>query len=261
VLASFTITLVRISETRGVPDTNVGLTSSELYELIRSIPGVAKDVHPDTLDAPLTVSPPMPLRPRQDGVERYRVRLTTMNEPVFDTLCRALYAEYRSEKALHCSGGGFAVTSLDFTDRRGMCQLATYDSLMCAESMRRLEFKFLTPTTFGNGKSSVSLPMPRPVFQSYLARWNRFAPPELAIPDGLLEEVEKHVLTMKHTLTTRVLDVNGTEQTGFVGRCTFAIGRGINRDSACLISALARFAMFSGTGANTAFGMGQTLLA
>lgn len=259
-LASFTITLVWISETRGLPETNVGLASSEFYELIRSTPDLGEEVHPNTLDAPFTVSPLMPLRPRADGVERYRVRLTTMTEPVFDTVCRALYVKYMSGEPLQWSEGGFAVTLLDFTDRRGMCRLATYGSLMDAEPVRRFTLKFLTPTAFENGNSNTPLPMPRMVFRSYLARWNRFAPPELVMSDGLLDEVEKHVVTTRHSLSVRVLDINGTEQTGFVGRCTFAVGRGMDRDSVCLINALARFAVFSGTGVHTAFGMGQTLL-
>ena len=55
---------------------------------------------------------------------------------------------------------------------------------------RRVPFDFATPTAFSQGGGR-HLPLPHPdlMLRSWAARWNRYAPPKLAIADDRLARV------------------------------------------------------------------------
>ena len=258
-LSSFTITLCQTSAGEWTaPEATGGFVRGMFYDLLRStFPELADEIHSSSLDAPFTVSPLMRMRSEEGEAPSYRVRFTTMTEPVFDAVCRALYARHKSGESVRLSKADFEIRSLDFKDRRGLCRLARYEDLLNAPPLQTFAFRFMTPTAFKNGRMNVPLPIPRLMFQGYLRKWNRFAPPDLRIEDSLAAEVEEGVAISRHDIRTRVLDMQAMKMIGFTGECVLAAS---GMDTARLreLSALARFAFFSGTGAKTTIGMGQT---
>jgi len=261
VLASFTITLKQTSEAEWTAPEATGVFVRALfYELLRSkAPGLAEEIHGSSSDAPFTVSPMIRLRRSAEGEPpAYRVRFTTLTEPVFDAACQAIYLLHTTGTPVRISKAEFEVQDLDFRRQKRMCRLARYQDLARGECERIIPFRFLTPTAFKNGKANVPLPIPRLMFGGYLRKWNTFAPEDLRIDESLLTEIEDSVLISRHDIRSRTLDLGAMKMVGFTGECTLAASNGIRPESLRALNTLARFACFSGTGAKTTIGMGQT---
>ena len=137
----------------------------------------------------------------------------------------------------------------------------SYDFLLThVQHTDRIRMRFLSPTTFRAGDLDVPLPEPRAVFQSWLNRWNDFAPTHRRINTELLDVVRATVAISAHQLRTEEYDLGHTQAVGFVGQVTYVIlqARRLNQALVWQLNALADYAEFCGTGQHTAQGMGQT---
>ncbi len=260
-LASFTITLRQTSQEEWTaPEATGGFVRALFYELLRSkSPDLAEEIHGSSSDAPFTVSPMLRLRGSAEGKRpTYRVRFTTLTEPVFDAACQAIYPLHTTGTPVGISKAQFEVQNLDFRQQKRMCRLARYQDLARTRPERIIPFRFLTPTAFKNGKMNVPLPIPRLMFGGYLRKWNTFAPEGLRIDESLLAEVEESVLISRHDIESRTLALGTMKMVGFTGECALTASNGIRPESLRALNTLARFAFFSGTGAKTTIGMGQT---
>jgi len=140
---------------------------------------------------------------------------------------------------------------------------ASYEELASAVLQRsgipptRWAFEFAAPVTFRHGPINQPLPLPSLVFGSLLDKWNAFAP--LPLPAELRESIGELVVSTFELRSCAVPTKGGALQIGAVGRCGYSAPRS---DSAWLagIDLLARFAFYSGVGAGTARGFGQTRL-
>lgn len=150
---------------------------------------------------------------------------------------------------------------------------ATWADLRAVEPAPEVTLALLTPTVFRHGHDEqVPFPLPGPVFGHHRARWNAFCPPGARMHLDLAElwlrveafEGRSGVHVDGHR-TGPDRDghraVRPVAYTGFVGTVTYrahsrraAERGGPLRDW----QALARFATFCGTGANTTIGMGVT---
>ena len=105
------------------------------------------------------------------------------------------------------------------------------------------------------------LPDPSLVYQSWLNRWNEFAPEEARINVALLDIVAAHVAVGRYDLRTEMVDLGRNRKViGFVGRVQYNVIRAAKIGSEWLhrLNLLADYASFCGTGHKTAQGMGQT---
>ncbi len=125
----------------------------------------------------------------------------------------------------------------------------------------RVQLRFLSPTSFRSREMHVPLPDPSLVFQSWLNRWNEFAPGELRINVALLDIVAAHVAVGRYDLRTEMVDLGRNRKViGFVGGVQYNVIRAgkIGNEWLRKLNLLADYASFCGTGHKTAQGMGQT---
>jgi CRISPR-associated endoribonuclease Cas6 len=129
-----------------------------------------------------------------------------------------------------------------------------------ARAETSLTFRFLSPTSFRSQDMHYPLPDPVLAFQSWLSRWNAFAPQDLRLNVNTLDLVVAHVAIARFRLETRAVTFDRYTQIGFVGTVTYQVikSRLLGCDLIRRLNALADYAPFCGTGHKTTQGMGQT---
>jgi hypothetical protein len=163
----------------------------------------------------------------------------------------------------------FAAPSLGRVGVRivGLTLLArtSYDELAASATPHRvLRLGFLSPTAFLHGRSVSCFPDPGLVFGSHRARWNRLAPAHLQLDVDFAELglVVRAFEGRSGTVSLGVRSPSGRHRrdfVGFVGNVEYQASRGSERELGRW-QTLAGFAPFCGTGANTAAGMGVTMV-
>jgi len=138
---------------------------------------------------------------------------------------------------------------------------SSYTELSDGRTDRRIQLRFLSPTSFRSHGMHYPLPDPVLVYQSWLTHWNTFAPEELRINVALLDIVAAHVAVGRYDLRTRLVDLGTNwKVVGFIGGVQFNVlrARKIGDEWLRRLNLLADYAAFCGTGHKTAHGMGQT---
>jgi len=227
-----------------------------------SSPRLADELHNSDLPRPFTVST---LRGKLKRAGRnwkvvdsgeYSLRFTFLREDLFaHFMDGALKA---AGKPLRLESATFHISEVALHPRESLfCGHQSYEELMAESwSARKIALQFLSPTTFrSGGKRNVLFPEASLVFGSYLARWQHYSP--ISVNEATLKALP-HILVARYRLTTRILDFNAYQETGFEGQCTFELPAALDEDLARSINALADFAFYCGTGAKTTMGMGQT---
>jgi CRISPR-associated endoribonuclease Cas6 len=119
----------------------------------------------------------------------------------------------------------------------------------------RITLKFLSPTTFRSGGRNIPLPLPHLVFGSLVEHWNTFAP--FALDPGIKRFIEESLAISGFRLRSDLVSIAGGKQVGFMGSCTY-IATQSDPYALAGLNLLTDFAFFSGVGAKTTMGMGQT---
>lgn len=127
------------------------------------------------------------------------------------------------------------------------------------EPLRRFDLRFITPTTFAQGKANLPLPSPTLMFRSWLERWNHFAPVYLG-SDELIAYLSNAILLKNHKIKTRSWQLHKGYVNGFVGDVTLQVLHRADPLLANVAHLLVQYARFAGTGMKTRLGMGQTLI-
>jgi CRISPR-associated endoribonuclease Cas6 len=228
----------------------------------RSSVSMADELHASDSVKPFTISPLQGKFQRASknlkiiGGHEYSIRLTFLKEDVFahfmDAALRAASQPLRLESAifhidhvvLHHGDSPF-------------CRHQSYEELFTeSASERKVRLQFLSPTAFrSGGKRNVLFPEASLAFGSYLSRWQHFSPVKVSEPTA---EFLESIIVARYKLNTHILHFNSYQETGFEGECTFELPADSDEDSVKTINALADFAFYSGTGAKTTMGMGQT---
>jgi len=137
-----------------------------------------------------------------------------------------------------------------------------YEDLVAqARDATQITLRFVSPTSFRSRGMHVPLPEPFLVFQSWLLRWNAFAPESLSFNIALLDIVLAHVAIEAHRMRTYVVTYAEIGQViGFVGKVRYRVLDSYKLGSEYLraLNALADYAEFCGTGHKTTHGLGQT---
>ncbi|NPA76403.1 MAG: CRISPR-associated endoribonuclease Cas6 [Candidatus Diapherotrites archaeon] len=131
-------------------------------------------------------------------------------------------------------------------------KLSTYARLFQGEAVSDYPLRFASPTFFKRHGDHYPLPEPRLVFGSLLSRFAAFAP--IDPPDDLQGVIDR--LTLRAvSIRTRPIE-HEVRAVGFTGRVVFHLPRA-SEEEARWLTALWRFAFFSGVGAKTTLGFGQ----
>ncbi|MBA9007286.1 CRISPR system precrRNA processing endoribonuclease RAMP protein Cas6 [Thermomonospora cellulosilytica] len=148
------------------------------------------------------------------------------------------------------------VLSADHTTR-------TRARLAAGPALHRAELRFRSPVYFAANNRRTIAPDLRLILRGYRDRWNEHLPDDspLRIDDDLARTLHRTVELVSYELsTTRHDGGHGHLVTGFTGRMTLAPAPGTPPDHQTTLTALLRFAPYSGTGARTTHGFGATAL-
>jgi CRISPR-associated endoribonuclease Cas6 len=123
---------------------------------------------------------------------------------------------------------------------------------------------FHSPAYFSQNGSDVVLPDPRLILGSWRRQWNAWAPADdaLKIDGEAWRDLHRSVRLTEFDLCTKRRDSGrGHERAGFTGTAVLGLGKDAPAASRARFGALARFAEFCGTGAQTTHGFGATTVA
>lgn len=188
----------------------------------------------------------------------YEIRLTILDDTVFSAFLGSLLLKATSAE-LRLQNSVFNVVEVATTPDKSPWALCRqwHELLGQATPQRRISLRFLSPTAFrSGGKRNNLFPQPSLVFGSYLSRWNALNPVKLSL--SVLGALDERVIPAQYRLETRILHFNNYQETGFEGVCNYLIDSGMPDEDVLALNVLADFAFFSGTGAKTTMGMGQT---
>jgi len=249
----------------------------------RADPALAAQLHEPNALRPFTVS-------NLRGVERSRDGQITLQAGQAAWLRVTSFAPQLSrlllEQIIPALGGAITLGEAEFAIQGATCDpqqhpwagQATFEALAqehllgSRQPPRKLTLHFATPTSFrgtggettladGQGRAyrvagyTVLLPLPGLVFDSYLQRWNAFAP--LSLHPDLKRYAEECVTISRYELRTVLVEYGAQQQAGFIGHCQF-IALVHDPYWLRLLNLLAAFAFYCGTGQHTSMGMGQT---
>lgn len=131
-------------------------------------------------------------------------------------------------------------------------QTSNFEKLTQQPTQNSIDLKFLTPTSFKQGKNVQPFPLPELVFNGLLRRWNIFAPETLKFP-----QIEWNGIVSAYELKTYAMKMEGGAEIGAEGLVRY---RFTDSEQARIATILAHFATFAGIGRKTAMGMGQTVI-
>ncbi|MDO8755253.1 MAG: CRISPR system precrRNA processing endoribonuclease RAMP protein Cas6 [Anaerolineales bacterium] len=127
--------------------------------------------------------------------------------------------------------------------------------LMNSLPPRQWTVEFLTPTTFHGRETHLPFPLPDSLIQSWMRRWNAFAP--IALPDEALEWSRQKLAVSSFTLKTLPAREADRLRVGCVGRLSL---RALEMPPylRAAIDLLAHYSSYCGSGSHTSQGLGQT---
>lgn len=140
-------------------------------------------------------------------------------------------------------------------------QPASHAEIAAGPPLRRADLAFCSPTYFSQNGTDVVIPDPRLIAGSWRRRWNASLPPghELQIDDETWRLTHRALRLTAFDLATEFMDSGrGHDRAGFTGTATIEVARDAADDVRQRFGTLARFAGFSGTGAQTTHGFGAT---
>ncbi|MCD5401279.1 CRISPR-associated endoribonuclease Cas6 [candidate division NPL-UPA2 bacterium] len=228
----------------------------------KATPQLATLLHSDMPYKPFTVSPLYGgMKRHKDSVtisphEVYQLRFTLLDDLLFSPLVRSLAEQ--EEREIYLEKAAFKIEDILLSSfDSSLTGVDSFnDLLQRATPQTKIALEFLSPVTFRSAKGrNILLPLPELVFGSYLEKWNAFSPLKIDLSRQILGE--KMTLSKYH-LKTKVLEFKTHREIGFEGRCTFEAEDEEGEEELKKINALADFAFYSGTGAKTTMGMGQT---
>jgi hypothetical protein len=139
----------------------------------------------------------------------------------------------------------------------------THAVLASSPAASSVTVEFGSPTYFSRNGTDTAVPDPRLIVASWRRRWNASLPAAdpLTISDDDAQDLQRSLGLAAFELRTQTRDSgHGKHRAGFVGQATIALARASSPSARKLLTALSRFAEYSGTGAQTTHGFGVTSL-
>ena len=263
-----------------IPETDVTLRptmghhahAAFLSILKKSNPAVAEAVHAQSTQKPFTVSPLIAKMKKRDNLchiragTECRLRFTFLDDELFQHFGKAFFT--LTMPPIRLGDAVFQVRKMTShaTEERSWGKSQTYAELIqSAKTDTRMSFRFYSPTAFRRltprGKKTHNdayMDLVR-CYQSWVSKWNAFAPIKLDKAE-ILEFVTEHGQVMSVRTESRRLNFGKHTAVGWIGTCACVFYPENSLDSELLRAAncLANFAFYAGTGYKTTMGMGQT---
>lgn len=132
---------------------------------------------------------------------------------------------------------------------------ASWAQLADAPPARRLHLRFETPTFFSHQGEMRLLPEPARLWEGWRRAWEALAP---ALPLGAEALTLDGLQITRYQLHTEAVPLKGGLWRGFVGEMALEWRKDVPPETRRTAAALAGIADFTGTGAKTMLGLGQT---
>lgn len=193
------------------------------------------------------------LKPFTLGILRRKqtaIRITFLEEPLHAASSPSLWSLVG--KDLRLGSNLFRVRAV-VEDGHPWARLSSYRRLFHGEPVRDYPLHFASPTLFKRHGMHYPLPEPRLVFGSLLARFEAFSP--VTPPSDLQDSIERLTLRAVRIHTHPIQ--HAVRAVGFTGRVVYHLP-GASQEEARWLTALWRFAFFSGVGAKTTLGFGMS---
>nr|BBH87580.1 CRISPR-associated endoribonuclease Cas6 [Thermosporothrix sp. COM3] len=277
-------------EASTVPISSGHLVQSAFLDLIRQAdPALSEWLHRPNQRRPYTISAlQFPhLTPRQYvaamyenrpmqvlPAHSYSFRITLLDTIIFQTLLDALLTKAHTLR-IRIGEAHFAIHQIQSGTepeqvRQSWAGSTTFQHIhTLAPARKRYRFEFASPTAFSKGqrpwgKMLALLPEPGSVFESLARQWETFAPAGLRLSDAELlpRQLEswcaENVIVHHYELQSCYVPSGSYGHNGFIGNITYEVKGNPTAPEARWLTPLARFAYYSGVGAKTSMGMGQT---
>ncbi|MCK4258950.1 MAG: CRISPR-associated endoribonuclease Cas6 [Halanaerobiales bacterium] len=185
--------------------------------------------------------------------KEYKFRVTFLN----DLLYRRFMQYFLTMKTeLKLNGQPFTVTRILTTDPDDpWCGETDFTSLLNYPALDRVNFKFLTTTSFRMGNQSQLFPLPESLFGSLLYRWQKVDGPTLSLDQKDLSKIQIN----RYDLKTRMERFKKYSIKGFQGECEYNLAD-LTMAQRQEVTALAYFSFYAGVGYKTTMGLGQVKL-
>lgn len=182
-------------------------------------------------------------------------RLSLLDDMLFGQLT-SLWLNLNPEHPWHLGSANLFITSILGTPQsmQPWANACTYSQLyeQASDTNRTVNFSFATPVAFRQGGYDTVLPVKECVFNSLLARWNKYS--EIEITDIPLESIYPSFFNIK----TEVINNYDSKFIGCIGEISYRLLGDIEAIKIKQINALADFALYAGIGRKTTMGMGMT---
>ena len=241
-----------------------------------SNPEKAEEIHATSTQKPFTVSPLIGDGERRGNFLHIRagtecwLRFTFLDDALFVHFGNAFLTQ--DFPSIRLGGATFQLSRLvaSGTETKDWSGAKIYEDLIeSAGTDTRIRVRFYSPTAFRElsprGQKTQNKPHIDLVrcYQSWVNRWNAFAPMQID-KQPLLDFVARHAELTAVESKSRMLDFGKHKAIGFVGSCAYQFFLGGQSDGKGdtemlrLANLLADFAFYCGTGYKTTMGMGQT---
>jgi CRISPR-associated endoribonuclease Cas6 len=147
---------------------------------------------------------------------------------------------------------------MESTQRR-----VSHAALASGPAIGEVTVAFESPAYFSRNRTDVLVPEPRLIAGSWRRRWNASLPDAdaLVITDEAWRDAHPLIELAAFDLRTEAMGSGyGRPRAGFVGSVTLRAARGAPAAVQGMLGTLARFAEYSGTGAQVTHGFGATTL-
>ena len=186
---------------------------------------------------------------------RASLRVAVAHDAIIDAILSAL------DCGDHPPLGGTPVTVVDFPHVFDPavsvdCFACPWEGLLSAPPAKRIDLRFASPTAFSSQGRDILLPDAHRMLESWQRKWLAWGGPPL--PEADPKDLATALLVESYELATSVHGHGNARNRGFSGTLSWRFAPGTPPDVRCMIATLAGFSNFSGTGAKTNFGFGQT---
>jgi CRISPR-associated endoribonuclease Cas6 len=236
----------KIEEGKEIHPRNLHAAFLSIFEKVN--PELSRTLHESAPQKAFTISPLFKYR---DG---FWFRTTLLD----DNLSTSFFSFFleKPEPEVNLGNDQFKVKELKVSHNPWSGYI-DYQSLLRKSTLdREITLEFRSPTCFRQGDLDLPLPLPYLVFKSYYRKWQAFSNVELEL--DLLDIIEKNVGISKLSGKTVPFEDGRVTIPGFVGKVTFIVKKGVDKDVLRGINLLADYAFFAGTGKETTHGMGMT---
>ena len=250
----------RVSEAQG------RLLHAALFALVEEMdPGLASRLHDGMNVKPFSVAP-LDLPPDAPKAGRDRLlrsgdvvywRVAALDEAVLRTLLAVPEGSVVRVGRLRLILRRVIADSRERNDVGVLDEAELIGACLSEESVRTIEFRFLTPVAFRVDDSDYPLPVPGLVFSSLADKWTAAELPASIDRNEIRADAERVRPNTWRGETRRVSFGRDRSVTGFVGRFSYDVSA-LPMEARQVFLLLAQFAVFSGVGRLTAQGLGQT---